>query len=674
MRKLTVLWSILWVLLVVSFLSAQVVNVTFRVNASTETYFTDSTDVIQVRGGTAPLQWNDQSPPLTNVGGDYWQATVGFDVSNVGSTIEYKYGATRTDLVSGNPYDWWESYPGGGNRSLVLPATDTTLVMGYLSATEPPYVPSDSFDVYFRVNMSGNPAFDPNSDILSFVGDFPAPDGAANMWSPGTYQFTREGPNSDYWYYHLKEENPSTSYPSDGTLDSVFYRFVIGTDWSNTEQIFGHGMFPNNENRGTVVRSDTTVAWKWWNDLAPTTAGEDTVTVKFRADLTRAINENGFSIGDTLLVRWGYNFTSEFEVDTMQNEFLTNFYEKEVLAKNLALAADLQYQYYVLQNGTEYREIYFDFYDPTTGSQEKRKVYVPSPKPTMVVARDTILSNTDPHRMPRFQNTSSISQNVLVTYTCDLRPPYYQVLCGDTIQNIQGQNWWVYPGQQDSIFSWGVYINGPGNGTSGWQSWDPIALAPYKMYDDGTHGDMTPGDSIYAYQHLFSPDSSDILSQEYKFGIGGGDNEGGNTGYGLNHFQNIDDNQSQYTIHSDFGSINPVFYSCWDFSNHLPTGIDDPENGIVISTPRLNGNYPNPFNPATTISFTLPRIMDVKLKIYDILGREVRELLDGKQNAGAHLVLWNGTNNRGQFVSSGVYFYRFQAGDFISTRKMLFMK
>lgn len=672
MRKLTILWSILLVILVVGFLSAQAVNVTFRANASTEDYFTDSTDVIQVRGGTAPLQWNDTGPAMTNVGGDYWEATVAFDVSNVGSTIEYKYGATRTDRTSGNPYDWWEGL--ANNRTFVLPANDTTLAMDYLSATAPPYVPSDSFDVYFRVNMSGNPSFDPNTDVLSLVGDFPAPDGAANMWSPGTYQLTREDPTSDYWYFHLKEANPSTSYASAGTVDSVYYRFAIGTDWNNTENIRNHGMFPDNENRGTVVRSDTTLAWKWWNDVPPGLAGEDTVAVKFRADLTTAISQNGFTIGDTLLVRWGYNFTSDFEVDTMENVLLTNFYEKEVQAKNVALDADLQYQYYVVQNGTEYREIFFDFFDPLTSSQEKRKGYVPSPKPTMVVVRDTILSSTDPHRMPRFQNTAPISQNVLVTYTCDLRPAYYQVLCGDTIQNIQGENWWVYPGGQDSVFAWGVYINGPGNGTGGWQGWNPTALASYKMYDDGTHGDMTPGDSIYAYQHLFSPDSSDILSQEYKFGIGGGDNEGGNTGYGLNHFQNIDDKPTQFTIHTDFGSINPVFYSCWDFATHIPTGIEDSGTGIIIGSPRLHANYPNPFNPATTISFTLPKIMDVKLVIYDVLGREVRRLLDGKQNAGGHEVIWNGTNSHGQVVSSGIYFYRFQAGDYVRTMKMMLMR
>lgn len=662
MKKFTVMWSVMLILLAASFLSAQV-NVTFRVNASTEEGFTDSTDVIQVRGGTAPLQWSASGPAMTNIGGDYWTATVAFDAANVGTTIEYKYGATRLDATTGTNYDWWE---GHDNRTLVLPDHDTTLVMDYLSATEPPYTPSDSIDVFFRVNMSSNPGFNPSTDILSIVGAFPGPDGADNMWNPGHYRLTREGPASDYWSYHLKLNS---------TADSTMYRFVIGSDWNNTEQIYGHGMFPDNENRGTVVNQDTTLAWKWWNDVPPSLAGNDTVTVKFQADLTTALNENGFSIGDTLIVRWGYNFTAQFEEDTLANVPLTNLYAKEVQAKNVGLGMDLQYQYYVVQNGQDYREIFFDFNDNVTSSQEKRKVLIPSPKPAMVEVNDNIDSKIALHRMPRFQNTSPISQDVLVTYTCDLRPAYWQVkLEGDTIRNIQSDPpfGWVYPGQQDSILSWGVYLNGPGNGTGGWQGWDLTALATYKLYDDGTHGDLAAGDSVYAIQVLFSPDSSDIVGQEFKFGLNAGDNEGGNTGFGLNHIQNIDDSQTQFTIHTDFGSINPQFYWRWDFTNHV-VGIEN-QDVTVISSPQLNANYPNPFNPVTTISFAIPKIMDVDLVIYDILGRKVRTLLSGKQQSGAHQVLWNGTNDHGQVVSTGIYYYRLKTENYEKTMKMILMK
>ncbi len=90
---------------------------------------------------------------------------------------------------------------------------------------------------------------------------------------------------------------------------------------------------------------------------------------------------------------------------------------------------------------------------------------------------------------------------------------------------------------------------------------------------------------------------------------------------------------------------------------------------------RIVRNYPNPFNPTTTIEFNLSKRLPVTLKIYDILGREVASLLDHQMvNPGLVRVTWNGTNNAGQLVGSGVYFYRIEAGDHVVTRKMMLVK
>jgi len=85
-------------------------------------------------------------------------------------------------------------------------------------------------------------------------------------------------------------------------------------------------------------------------------------------------------------------------------------------------------------------------------------------------------------------------------------------------------------------------------------------------------------------------------------------------------------------------------------------------------------NIPNPFNPETTIAFTLPRESDVMLKIYNILGQEVRVLVQDVVAGGRHQVVWNGRDKLGQLVSSGIYFYRFQAGPLDETKKMLILK
>ena len=85
-------------------------------------------------------------------------------------------------------------------------------------------------------------------------------------------------------------------------------------------------------------------------------------------------------------------------------------------------------------------------------------------------------------------------------------------------------------------------------------------------------------------------------------------------------------------------------------------------------------NYPNPFNPVTTIHYSLPENSDVKLTIYDVKGREVSVLVEQNQNAGSFTVKWNGTNAIGQKLPTGIYFYKIQANNFVTTKKMVFMK
>ncbi|MDZ7367205.1 MAG: CHRD domain-containing protein [candidate division KSB1 bacterium] len=88
----------------------------------------------------------------------------------------------------------------------------------------------------------------------------------------------------------------------------------------------------------------------------------------------------------------------------------------------------------------------------------------------------------------------------------------------------------------------------------------------------------------------------------------------------------------------------------------------------------LLANYPNPFNPATTIRYDLPRNVHVKLAIYDLLGKKVRTLVDAEEAAGFKHITWDGASDAGVRVVSGVYLYRVEAGDFSMTRKMILMR
>jgi len=88
----------------------------------------------------------------------------------------------------------------------------------------------------------------------------------------------------------------------------------------------------------------------------------------------------------------------------------------------------------------------------------------------------------------------------------------------------------------------------------------------------------------------------------------------------------------------------------------------------------LHQNYPNPFNPVTTLRYDLSENGHVNITIYDMLGRQIKTLINQTQDAGYRSVIWNATNNYGKPVSAGIYLYQIQAGEYISTKKMVLLK
>ncbi len=97
-------------------------------------------------------------------------------------------------------------------------------------------------------------------------------------------------------------------------------------------------------------------------------------------------------------------------------------------------------------------------------------------------------------------------------------------------------------------------------------------------------------------------------------------------------------------------------------------------NQLIPNKFEVYQNYPNPFNPTTLISYALPKASNVKVVIYDMLGREVKTLVDNYQTPGNHQIVWNGDNNYGEKVASGAYIYRVVAGNYIATKKMVLLK
>jgi hypothetical protein len=121
-----------------------------------------------------------------------------------------------------------------------------------------------------------------------------------------------------------------------------------------------------------------------------------------------------------------------------------------------------------------------------------------------------------------------------------------------------------------------------------------------------------------------------------------------------------------------------------EFHIYSTVKLPTPEDGIlsdveliydgVVEDFNLEQNYPNPFNPSTTISYSIVEQDNVSIKIYDILGREIKTLVNDVKTAGTYSSTWHGDNNFGNKVSSGIYLYRMEAGLFVQSRKMILLK
>jgi pimeloyl-ACP methyl ester carboxylesterase len=106
----------------------------------------------------------------------------------------------------------------------------------------------------------------------------------------------------------------------------------------------------------------------------------------------------------------------------------------------------------------------------------------------------------------------------------------------------------------------------------------------------------------------------------------------------------------------------------------ITTNINENKKKTIPTRSELKQNYPNPFNPNTTIEYDLPKTTNVILEIYNILGQRIRTLVNQIQAQGMYSIQWNGKTDEGLSVSSGLYLYRLQTGNFVETKKMIYLK
>ena len=112
-----------------------------------------------------------------------------------------------------------------------------------------------------------------------------------------------------------------------------------------------------------------------------------------------------------------------------------------------------------------------------------------------------------------------------------------------------------------------------------------------------------------------------------------------------------------------------------DASNEVIVELTEADDPLIPTHTSLLGNYPNPFNPQTTISFSVSESSSfVTLDIYNVKGQQVRTLVNEQLTSGFYSYIWDGKNNAGRSVTSGIYFYKMQNSDYTRTRKMILLK
>ncbi len=145
-------------------------------------------------------------------------------------------------------------------------------------------------------------------------------------------------------------------------------------------------------------------------------------------------------------------------------------------------------------------------------------------------------------------------------------------------------------------------------------------------------------------------------------------------GHGKLHVLYFNDNSFGSYAQNNIGDNNggSVTYMALD----IEFGLDADDNSIPSASQvvTLDQNFPNPFNPETSISFSLPQKMNANLSVYNIRGQKIKTLFNGQADQGSNTVVWNGKDNSGKAVSSGVYFYKLEAGNTTKTQKMVLMK
>ncbi|MGH1366461.1 MAG: T9SS type A sorting domain-containing protein [Calditrichia bacterium] len=277
-------------------------------------------------------------------------------------------------------------------------------------------------------------------------------------------------------------------------------------------------------------------------------------------------------------------------------------------------------------------------------------------------------------------NTAQIVNNQLYLFTPAGRVYQYS-LADSTWMEKSPHNILAFNGMRSVVHNGEIYIIGFRDG--GFYKYDPssnqmsqLADPPYqvagcavqlyrgKIFCVGGSPEGNPGLNNYMYRSVISYDFSSDSWQLEPLGISDSRTFMASVVY-----------EDEFYVFGGFDSLSLAVNTVEKLQPRVIVGIDDDLAAAILPEKlKLENNYPNPFNPTTTIRFGLPTAADVRLEIFNMLGQRIRVLVNAPLQAGWHNYVWSSQNDYGTMVASGVYVYRLTTGSKVIARKLMLLR
>ncbi|MEX0721895.1 MAG: DUF5689 domain-containing protein [Balneolaceae bacterium] len=668
--------------------AAEPVTVTFRVNTATIPDALNESGFVQIRGdlistldnaayGAQNVTWDDSSTPVAeNDGGDYWSTEV---TMAPGDSLVYKYWVGLDSETGAAPNGGWEADgPFNGNYLYVLPDTsdNVTLDLAYYNIGEgrdAPFVSkTDTVAVWFRVNVgyqvqTGD--FDPEEDSVSVRGT-PAPLG----WDDTTIQLEKEENSAgDNLFYsgvaYFDKDTLAASEPDGRPANTIKYKFFLDNDT-------GDGGYETTSDRFVTFETigDTTFQYVNFSDTPP--AG-DVISTNLNFEVNVGILEGlGYfnSSIDTVAVTGSFNNWNNTANKMSFNSF-SGTYEASSIPLTSGVGDEVLYKYYIKWDASrddENSDNYFPLISANDSGWEEPGITGGGNRVLTIEdaadqeTQSDFFNGVSPKALMTESNVEGGA--ISVTYSIDMSPA--------TSRDTRPFN-----PESDSVFlSVEVPFFALTNDLPTYV--DDIATWSIEQRDKVM---FTDDDKDMVYELTF--DLTLPTLNHFGFNIVYGEPTSadgeiiqagpGGTDAGRRFYQyvtpQIDDElnvswPSSFTFPTLTWTQDALPYELSpDYTEETVSNEGIGEGPDVFS---LSQNYPNPFNPTTNINFNLANSAEVNLIVFNVLGQKVATLVNNrKMSTGLHSVAFDASR-----LSSGVYFYRLEAGDFVQQRSMTLIK